>query len=75
MRQRRGARRDIGEAGDEIGQLVAPVEAIGELGEVAPRVAPVAGVVGSVDRSLDVAQQGVDPYQPRAFRSCPCRRR
>ena len=30
MRQRRGARRDIGEPGDEISQLVAPVEAVGE---------------------------------------------
>ena len=67
MRQRRGTRRDIGEPGDEIGQLVAPVEAVGELGEVAPHVFRIAGVIGSVDRPLDVAQQRVHPGQPGHF--------
>ena len=57
----------IGQAGDEIGQLVAPVEVVGELGQVAACVAPVAGMIGSVDGPLDVAEQGVHPGQARRF--------
>ncbi len=41
-----------------------PVEAVGELGQIAPWVPGFAGVVGSVQRTLDVAQQRVHSRQP-----------
>src|SRR4029077_15329619 len=54
-------------------QIVSPVEAIFEFGEVARDMLAVDGAVGSCDGGLDVAQRGVDPFECR--RACRLRSR
>src|SRR4029077_3628306 len=54
-------------------QIVSPVEAIFEFGEVARDMLAVDGAVGSCDGGLDVAQRGVDPFERR--RACRLRSR
>src|SRR3954452_9202308 len=54
-----------GQARQHRGQVVAPVEAVFELGEVAWHVLGSDRVVGPNDGGLDVAQGGVDPLEGR----------
>ena len=51
MRQR--AHRDVGEPRDETGELVTPVETVGETGEVAHG----GGVIRAIDRPVDVSEK------------------
>ena len=52
-----------GQAGDHGCEIVAPVEAIFELGEVSWHVFGADGPVGAGDGGLDVAKSGVDPFE------------
>src|SRR3954468_5481696 len=51
------------EAGDHGGQIVAAVEAVLELGEIARDVLVADGVEGAGQTGLEVAQQGVGPLE------------
>ena len=69
---RRGSDAGPGQAGDHGREVVAPVEAIFELGEVSWHVFGADGPVGADDGGLDVAKSGVDPFEGgrlRGFRS------
>src|SRR3954454_7315858 len=69
---RRGAQGGPPEARQHGREVVAPVEAVLELGEVARHVLLPDGAVGAGDRRLDVAEGGVDPAEGRrARRSSP----
>ena len=59
----RGACGGIHEARHESSKLVASIEAVGKLGQIAP----LASGVDAVDGPLDVAQQGVHPTQSRCL--------
>ena len=54
----------MGEPWDKIGQLVAPFETLGVLCEVASRVACVKGVIGPVNRPLDVPSSVFTDVRP-----------
>src|SRR3954454_338344 len=51
------------EARDHGGEVVSPIEAVFELGEVTRHVLLVDRAVGTDDGGLDVAQRGVDPVE------------
>jgi hypothetical protein len=54
------------EANNQVGQIEAPVESVGERAEVAVGVLGVSeGLVGARDHGLEVAQDGVDPIELR----------
>ena len=55
----------MSELRDQISELVAAVEAVGEVGKIARGIFPVPGVVGAVQSPLDVAEHRVDPPQAR----------
>src|SRR3954454_5553251 len=65
---RRGAQGGPPEARQHGREVVAPVEAVLELGEVARHVLLPDGAVGAGDRRLDVAEGGVDPAEGRRAR-------
>ena len=46
-------------------EIVSPIEAVGEAGEVALGVFGADMVVGAGDRGLDVAEHRVDPFEGR----------
>jgi hypothetical protein len=52
-----------GQAWDDGREIVAPIEAVFELGKVAGHVLWADRAVGSGDRGLDVAEGGVDPFE------------
>jgi hypothetical protein len=60
---RRGADPGPNEAWHHGSEIVAPVEAVFELGEVAWYMLAADGAVGSDDRRLDVAQCRIDPFE------------
>jgi len=66
--QGRAAHSNADEPGHQIGQPVAPIETVRELGEIAPRIARLAGMMGSVDRALDADQRGVPTPSRRTCR-------
>ena len=68
IRHGRGSDAGPGEAGDHGREIVAPVEAVFELGEVARHVLGADGPVGSGDGGLDVAESGIDPFEGGGFR-------
>ena len=64
----RGSSTGPDEARDHGREIVAPVEAVLELGEVAWHVLGADGSPGSGDGGLDVAERGVDPVEGGRFR-------
>ena len=64
----RGSDAGPGQAWDHGCEIVAPVEAVFELGEVAGHVFCADRAVGSGDGGLDVAEGGVDPFEDGGFR-------
>ena len=62
---RRGADPGPNEAWYHGCEIVSPVEAVFELGEVAWDVLAVDGPAGADNRGLDVAQRGIDPFEGR----------
>ena len=66
----RGADGGPAETGHHGGEIVAPIEAVGEFGQVARDVFLADGPVGGGDGGLDVAERGVDPLEG----GCPHRR-
>src|SRR3954452_8284860 len=55
------------------GEIVSPVEAVFEFGEVARHVLAADGTVSAGDRALDVTQDGVDPLERGAQRGLTSR--
>src|SRR5512134_1890596 len=51
------------EAGHHGGEIVAPIEAVREFGQVAGDVLLADGPVGGGDGGLDVAERGIDPLE------------
>src|SRR5512144_2249947 len=62
---RRGADGGPAEAGEHGGEVVAAVEAVLELGQIARNVLIADRPIGTDDRCLDVAERGVDPLEGR----------
>ena len=56
------------EPGHQIGQFLAPIETVRDFGQIAPLMVRLASVIGSVDRTLDVALEGV--HSALSSRSC-----
>src|SRR3954466_12550081 len=54
---------DVAEARHHGGEIIAPVEAVLEFGKVARQVLCADRTVGAGDRVLDVAKDGVDPFE------------
>jgi len=65
IRHWRGSDAGPGQARYDGGKIVAPVEAVFELGEVSRHVFWADRPVGSGDGGLDVAESGVDPVEGR----------
>src|SRR5512144_2566115 len=59
----RGSDGGPAEAGHHGGEIVAPIEAVRELGQVAGYVLLADGPVGGGDGGLDVAERGIDPFE------------
>ena len=55
----------MSESRNQISELVAAVEAVGEFGKIARRIFLTPGVVGAVQGPLDVAEHRVHPPQAR----------
>lgn len=75
VRKRRGPKGNEHKPGKQILKLEPPVELIAEFGKIPREMFLSNGMVGPVDRVLDVAQQGVDPEELGildAVRSAPC---
>src|SRR5512144_2051929 len=63
VRHRRGADGSPAEAWEHGGEVVAAVEAVLELGQIARDVLVADRAIGADDRRLDVAQRGIDPLE------------
>src|SRR5512132_4379567 len=63
VRHGRGAHGSPAEPGEHGGQIVAAVEAVLELGQIARDVLVADRPIGADDRRLDVAESGVDPLE------------
>jgi hypothetical protein len=62
---RRGSNCDVAELRHHGGEIVSPVEAVFEFGEVAGDMLVADGAVSASDGALDVAEGGVDPFEGR----------
>src|ERR1700688_2280791 len=60
---RRGSDGDVAEPWHHGGEIVAPVEAVFEFGEVARHMLVTDGAVSASDGALDVAEGGIDPLE------------
>ena len=69
VRHRRGSDAGLGQAEDHGREIVAPVEAVFELGEVSWHVFGADRPVGACDGGLDVAKSGA--RTPAGRRRCP----
>src|SRR5512144_3329219 len=65
VRHWRGSDGGPAEAGHHGGEIVAPIEAVRELGQIAGDVLVADRPIGTDDRRLDVAERGVDPLESR----------
>src|SRR3954462_4097855 len=65
IRHGRGPHAGPAQARDYGGEIVSPVEAVFELGEVARDMLAVDGAVGANNGGLDIAERGVDPLEGR----------
>src|SRR5216683_1182251 len=63
IRHGRGSDGDIAEAWHHGGEIVAPVEAVFEFGEVAGHMLVTNGAVSASDGAFDVAEGGIDPLE------------
>src|SRR5512147_2882386 len=63
VRHWRGSDGGPAEAGHHGGEIVAPIEAVRELGQIAGDVLVADRPIGTDDRRLDVAERGVDPLE------------
>src|SRR3954470_5066280 len=70
IRHGRGPHAGPAQARDHGGEIVSPVEAVFELGEVARDMLAVDGAVGANNGGLDIAERGVDPLEGRYARRC-----
>ena len=61
----RGSQGDIGESGDETGQVIPAMEPIFEFGEVALCVFRPEGMVAATQGRLPIAEHGIDPVELR----------
>src|SRR3954454_17707815 len=68
IRHGRGPHAGPAQARDHGGEIVSPVEAVFELGEVARDMLAVDGAVGANNGGLDIAERGVDPLEGRHAR-------
>ena len=65
FRQRRCATGHVGQSINHSIELEASIESVGERAEVMTKVFAVNGVIGAVNRVLDVAEHGVGPGKLR----------